>query len=74
MRTTLTVDDDVMDAARALADAEGRSLGAVVSELARRGLLPRDTSLDDEEGFPVFRVGAPAPAITGRMVQAALDE
>lgn len=40
MRTTLTLDDDVLAAARALAEAQGRSLGEVVSELARKGLAP----------------------------------
>lgn len=38
MRTTLDLDDDVLAAARELARAERRSMGAVVSNLARRGL------------------------------------
>ena len=38
VRITLDLDDDVVSAARGLAAAERRSLGAVVSELARRGL------------------------------------
>jgi hypothetical protein len=74
MRTTLNLDDDVAEAAKALARSERRSLGQVISELARRGLAPRQTELDDEHGFPVFRVDASAPAITPDMVQAALDE
>jgi len=73
MRTTLNLDEDVMEAARALADSEGRPLGQIVSELARRGLAPRETRFGDEEGFPVFNVGQAAPAITGEMVDAALD-
>jgi hypothetical protein len=74
MRTTLNLDDDVVTAARALARTERRSLGQVVSELARRGLAPRQIELDDEDGFPVFRVDADAPLITPDMVQAGLDE
>jgi hypothetical protein len=74
MRTTLNLDDDVAAAARALARTERRSLGQVVSELARRGLAPRQIELDDEDGFPVFRVDADAPLITPDMVQAGLDE
>jgi hypothetical protein len=74
MRTTLNLDDDIAEAARALARAERRSLGQVVSELARRGLAPRQDELDDEHGFPVFRVDADAPRITPDMVQAGLDE
>ena len=63
-----------MEAARALARAERRPLGQVVSELARRGLAPRDTQLGEENGFPVFNVGRGAPVITDDMVEAALDE
>jgi hypothetical protein len=74
MRTTLNLDDDVMEAARFLADSERRPLGQIISELARRGLAPREGRLDDEDGFPVFNVDPGAPAITGDMVEAALDE
>ena len=38
MRTTLDLDADVVGAARELAAAQRRSLGSVISELARRGL------------------------------------
>lgn len=38
MRTTLQLDDDVLASARVLARQRGESLGAVISELARRGL------------------------------------
>jgi hypothetical protein len=46
MRTTLRLDDDVLASARVLARQRGESLGAVISELARRGLhqpLPQST-------------------------------
>lgn len=38
MRTTLSIDDDVLFAAKSIALREGRSVGEVVSELARRAL------------------------------------
>lgn len=38
MRTTLEIDDDVLQAARELAAKDGTSLGAIVSRLARNGL------------------------------------
>ena len=41
MRTTVVIEDDVLEAARSLAEAEGRSLGQVISMLARRGLAPQ---------------------------------
>lgn len=74
VRTTLNLDDDIVDAARSVAAAEGRSLGEVVSDLARRGLAPRAIELDDENGFPVFAVRPDAASITPDMVRAALDE
>lgn len=50
MRTTLKLDEDVVVAARALAEQQGRTLGDVVSDLARRGLqLPKAP--------PAFRSG-----------------
>jgi hypothetical protein len=73
MRTTLSLDDDILDAARSLSEAEGRSLGEVISELARRGLTPRPES-SEEEGFPVFSVPPGAKPITLEMVQKALEE
>ena len=38
MRTTLDIDDDVLQAAKELARRERKTAGRVVSELARRGL------------------------------------
>jgi hypothetical protein len=38
MRTTLSIDDDVLDAAKQVAVAQSVSIGEVISELARRGL------------------------------------
>ncbi|OBI15761.1 antitoxin [Mycobacterium sp. E2327] len=72
MRTTLDLDDDVMAAARELAASERRSLGAVISELARRGLTP--ARVDAEDGLPIIRVPPGTPAITPEMVRRALDE
>jgi hypothetical protein len=38
MRTTLDIDDDILQAAKELARAEGKTAGQVLSELARKGL------------------------------------
>ena len=38
MRTTLDIEDDVLQAAKELAQREGRTAGRVLSDLARRGL------------------------------------
>jgi hypothetical protein len=72
MRTTLDIDDDIMAAARELAAGDRRSLGSVVSELARRGLTPARVAVDGD--LPVIRVPDGTPAITPEMVRRALDE
>lgn len=72
MRTTLDIADDVVAAAKELAAAERRSLGSVISELARRGLTP--ARVEAEDGLPVIRVPAGTPAITPEMVRRALNE
>jgi hypothetical protein len=38
MRTTLDIDDDVLQAAKELGALQGKTAGQVVSELARKGL------------------------------------
>jgi hypothetical protein len=38
MRTTLDIDDDVLQAAKELARRERKTAGRILSELARRGL------------------------------------
>lgn len=74
MRTTVNLDDDVLRVVRAIARAERRGLGVVLSDLVRRGLAPRHSAADEEDGFPVFRVPPGAPPITDEMVEAALEE
>jgi len=70
MRTTLDVENDVLDAAKALAAARGVSVGAALSELARRGVSAR-TPLSARNGFPVFQVPAATPAFGPEEVAAA---
>lgn len=72
MRTTLDLDDDVIAAARELAASERKSIGAVISELARRGLTP--ARVESAGGLPVIRVPAGTAPITPDMVRRALDE
>lgn len=43
MRTTLDIDDDVLTAARDLGRRQQKSLGSVISELARRALVESQT-------------------------------
>lgn len=72
MRTTLDLDEAVLSAARSLASAQKISLGAAVSELARRGLgVPGDRGSVDlvySGPFPVL-VGDPERLVTPELVQ-----
>ena len=70
MRTTLDVESDVLDAAKALAVARGVSVGAALSELARRGVAAR-TPLSVRNGFPVFQVPLGTPGFGPDEVTAA---
>ncbi|MBV9491964.1 MAG: CopG family transcriptional regulator [Verrucomicrobia bacterium] len=54
MRTTLDLDDDVLDAARGLAALRKQTLGKVVSDLARQGLRPASAELKVRGGIPVL--------------------
>jgi len=73
MRTTLRIEDDVFRAAKSLADSEGKTVGQVISELARKGLAPRPQEAP-EEGFPVFSVPETATPITPEMVRRAAED
>ena len=70
MRTTVTIDEDVLAVARDLAERNGSSLGSALSELARRGFRAAPDRHDD--GFPVFQVAAEADPITSDDVHRAL--
>lgn len=72
MRTTLQIDDDILDNARSIARAEGRSVGAVISDLARRSLQP--IGIVTVDGLPVFDVPPDAPVVTADDVARAAEE
>jgi len=73
MRTTLAIDDDVLVAAKALAQQQGRSLGEVISELARRSLR-RPQSSGSRNGIPLLPVKPDTPSVTLDIVNALRDE
>jgi hypothetical protein len=73
MRTTLAIDDDVLIAAKALARQERKSLGEVVSELARRA-LHRPSSPAVRNGVPLLPVQNAEAVVTMDIVNAFRDE
>lgn len=56
MRTTLSIDDDVLDAVRARARHQGRTAGAVLSDLARAALTQGGDRAEGarRHGFPIL--------------------
>jgi hypothetical protein len=75
MRTTVTLDDDVYEAAQAYAHATGKRLGRVLSEMARQALHPPEQPpARGTSRFPAFAVPADARLIPAARVQKALDE
>jgi hypothetical protein len=72
MRTTLDIENDVLDAARALAAARRVSVGAALSELARRGVTAR-TPLQSRSGFAVFQVPSGTPSFGPNDVTRAIE-
>ena len=77
MRTTVTLDDDVYEAALSQARATGQRLGRVLSDMARQALQPgpppRRTSTGAER-FAGFEVAPGTPLIPASRIQEALDD
>lgn len=73
MRTTLAIDDDVLAAAKGLAARQNKTVGAVVSELARQSLRPVSSG-KLRDGVPLLPVNANAGPVTLEMVNTLRDE
>ena len=54
----MNIDDEVLDAARVLAEERKVSVGAVMSELARKGLQQTNFEIKRKRGFPVFKTSS----------------
>ena len=59
MRTTIDLDDDILQAAKELASGRRLTIGKVVSDLARRGLM-------QPAGVPPARVRNGVPLLEAR--------
>ena len=73
MRTTLAIDDDVLVAAKAIARQQRKSVGEVVSELARRA-LHRPKAPATRNGIPLLAVRNERAVVTMDIVNALRDE
>jgi hypothetical protein len=73
MRTTLTLDDDVLAAARALAAQRGVTIGTVVSDLARRSLTPAQPAAT-RNGIRLFPVRPDAGPVTPEVIKTLAED
>jgi hypothetical protein len=77
MRTTLSISDELLEAARRRARETGQTLGAVVESALRRE-LSMDALAQDRPSVPVFRGGTgPRPGLdltSNAALHEALDE
>lgn len=74
MRTTLSIDDDVLLAAKDLATRQDKTVGEVISALARQALLPASPGTDRRNGIPLLPVRPNASPATLELVNRLRDE
>lgn len=75
MRTTLAIDDDVLVAARHLAERDRKTVGEVVSALARQGLSRGARSVRAaRNGVPLLPLRKGAVPVTLELVNQLRDE
>jgi hypothetical protein len=74
MRTTLVIDDDVLSAAREMAAIEDRTVGEVISSLARQALSPAAPKAKTRNGIPLLRIRKGTPRVTSELVHQLREE
>jgi hypothetical protein len=75
MRTTLDLDDDILQAVKELASARGVTAGRMLSDLARKALQPAAETARVRNGIQLMpRRPAGSPPITMKMVNELRDE
>jgi hypothetical protein len=74
MRTTLTIDDDVLSAARERAEQEHKTVGEVISALARQALRPPAQFSHTRSGIPLLPIRPDGKPVTLELVNRLRDE
>lgn len=74
MRTTLAIDDDVLSAAREMAAAESKTVGEIISSLARKALAPGERSAKTRNGVPLLKVRPGTKRVTSELVHRLREE
>ncbi len=73
VRTTLDIDEDLLQAAKELAASRGTTAGRVLSELARTALAPKGRSPKLRHGVPVLPPRAGEGPVTAEVVNRLRD-
>jgi hypothetical protein len=74
MRTTLDIDEDVLETAKELAARRGTTAGNVISELARLALAPRTRAPRKRNGVPILPTRKRTRIVTTEIVNRLRDE
>lgn len=74
MRTTLDLDDDVLQAAKELADTYGVTAGKMLSNLARKALTPTGPVPKVRNGVPLLPRRPGQEIMTMKLVNELRDE
>jgi hypothetical protein len=74
MRTTLDIEDDVLQAAKEIAASRGVTAGSVVSELIRKALQPAIGAARVRNGVPLLSRPPGTPVMTMKVVNELRDE
>jgi hypothetical protein len=74
MRTTLDIDDEVLNAAKELAAQRGVSAGKVLSDLARQALRPVGAEVEERNGVPLLPPREDARPVTQAVVAKLHDD
>lgn len=74
MRTTLTIDDDVLAAARGMAEAQQKTLGEVMTALARQAMRPTEARTGVRNGIRLLPIQPGSTPVTLEHVNQLRDE
>lgn len=74
MRTTLSIDDDVLAAAKALALQQHKTVGEVISLLTRQALQPSQEFIQNRNGIPLLANRNSLKPVTPELVNQLRDE
>lgn len=74
MRTTLDIDDDVLTFARERAKLDKKTVGEVISQLARAALRPVAAAPASRNGLPTLPAASGARPVTLELVNQLRDE